>query len=296
MATLPDLRREVDEFFEKVFEKAAEGDPDFIRNAAAWLEPPKVAPLSGWPEPDRRMKSLSDSTVVRARSAVQRGADKLGLVSVYTGFPSYPEAMLEFSEGPAPDFAPLLATCLDAVLFSALAHVFTHLHSPRTRKHKRRVDAVPIDLYSGEDERWLVARANQFLLTELSLWWLAGEGGLEGVVPYAVRYEAARYLWSPQIAGCAFCLRCGDPIHYLRASRAGTRSAPICATCVRGGSVKWPAHAAAPAERGTWWLRCLAQDCANPFVGRSQARRCPACRTSRRAISRRTPLVPMPNE
>ena len=77
------------------------------------------------------MKSLSDSTVVRARSAVQRGADKLGLVSVYTGFPSYPEAMLEFSEGPAPDFAPLLATCLDAVLFSALAHVFTHLHSPR---------------------------------------------------------------------------------------------------------------------------------------------------------------------
>ena len=177
-----------------------------------------------------------------------------------------------------------------------MAHVSAHLHSPLTRKKQRRVDGdvVSIDLYLGEDERWLLERANQFLLTEITLWWLAGEGGFEGAAPYTVRYEAARYLWSPQIAGSAFCLRCGDPIHYLRAARAGARSAPICATCIRGGSFKWPAHAFAPAERGTWWLRCLAQDCTNPFVGRAQARRCPACRTSRRAIGKRRPLVPMP--
>jgi hypothetical protein len=292
------MRREEDRFFQAVFKKAAEVDPDVIRELARLIEPPELAPLSGWPEPDRRMKSLSNRTVAHARSGVRRGADKLGLPPVYTGFAPYPEARFEFSEGAAPDFAPLLSTCLDAALFNGLAQIITHLHSPRTRKHERRVDgdAVSTDLYPGEDGRALLERANRLLLTEIKLWWLAGEGGFVGAAPYRVRYEAARYLWSPQIAGCAFCLRCGDQILYLRAARAGGRSAPICARCVRGGSLEWPAHAVAPAERGTWWLRCLAQGCTNAFVGRAQARRCPACRTSRRAISKRTPLVPMTDE
>lgn len=297
MATLPEQRREVDHFFQKVFEKAAGGQPEIIRKAAGAIEPRDVARLPGWPEPDVRTKALSDRTVARARSHVPRGAETLGLTSVYTGFTGYPEARLEFSDGATPDFAPLLATCLDAVLFDGLAHVMAHAHSPWTRRRKRQVDGeeVRTDLYPGEAGRALLKGANQFLLTEISLWSLARDGGFEGVVPYTVRYEAARYLWSPQIAGSAFCLRCGEPIHYRRAAREGARSAPICATCIRGGSLEWPVHAVAPEERGTWWLRCLAQGCAKVFVGRAQARRCPACRTSRRAVSKRTPLVSMPN-
>ena len=284
-------------FFRAVFERAAESDPDFIRKAATRIEPPNLALLPGWPEPDEGMKLLSNSAVALARPHVPRGAETFGLTSVYTGFTSYPQARLELSDGAAPDFAPLLATCLDAVLFNALALVTAHVHSPLTRKRKRWVDgeAVRTDLYPGEAGRALLERANQFLLTEITLWSLARGGGFEGVVPYTVRYEAARYLWSPQIAGSAFCLRCAEPIHYRRAARAGARSAPICARCVRGGSLKRPAHAVAPEAHGTWRLRCLALDCANDFVGRAQARRCPACRTSRRAVSKRTPLVPMPD-
>jgi hypothetical protein len=300
MATLRELRREADTFFEAVFEEAAGGEPDFIRKAAGTIGPRKVARFPGWPQPDGRMKLLSDRAVARASSGVRRGAEKLGLTSVYTGFGSYPEARFEFSEGAAPDFAPLLASCLDAVLFNALAHVITHVHSPLTRYKERPVDgeAARVDLYAGEGERALRERANAFLLIEINLWWLAGEGDFEGVTPYTVRYEAARYLWSPRITGSAFCLRCGGPIRYRRAARtalgADARPAPICANCIRGGSLSWPAHAIAPEARGTWWLRCLAEGCTNAFIGRAQARRCPNCRSSTRAASNRTPLVQTP--
>ena len=296
------LRELPERLIQGVLEKAAAGEPDVIRKGAGTIGLREVARLPGWPEPDWRMKSLSDRTVARARSHVLRGAETLALTSVDTGFTSYPEARFELTEGAAPDFAPLLATCLEAALSYALADVIAHLHSPFTRKRKHRVDGevVPTDLYPGDDGRALLEKANQFLLTEISLWLLAGEGGFEGATPYTVRYEAARYLWSPRIAGSAFCLRCGEPIHYRRAARtalgAEARPAPICANCIRGGSLKWPAHAVEPAERGTWWLRCLAEGCTNAFVGRAQARRCPACRTSRRAVSKRTPLGALPNE
>ena len=42
MATLPDMRREVDEFFRRVFEEAAEGDPDFIRKRQRSSNQPKL--------------------------------------------------------------------------------------------------------------------------------------------------------------------------------------------------------------------------------------------------------------
>jgi hypothetical protein len=306
VATLRELRRKADEVFRRVLEEAAAGDPDFAQKAAGIIGPREVARLDGWREPDAQTKYLSDRAIASARSHVRRGADQLGLTSVYTGFASHREARLELSEGAAPDFAPLLATCLDAVLFNALAHVVAHVHSPLTRGHgprkgrqERWVDdeLVPFDLYAGEGGRALMERANGFLLTEIYLWSLAGDGDWEGVVPYAVRYEAARYLWSPRIAGWAFCLRCGEPIHYRRAARsalgAEVRSAPVCAACIRGGSLDWPAHAIAPEARGTWWLRCLAAGCTNAFIGRAQARRCSVCRTSSRAVSKRTPLVPM---
>jgi hypothetical protein len=300
VATLPELRREADDFFQAVFRKAAAGEVDFIRKAAGIIGPREVARLPGWPEPDGRMKLLSGPAVARARSGVRRGAEMLGLPSVYTGFTSYPKARFEFSEGAAPDFAPLLAACLDAVLVNAMAHVIAHVHSPLTRKKRRRVDgdAVRVDLYTGESGRAVLERANAFLLTEIKLWSLAREGGFEGATPYAVRYEAARYLWSPRIAGSAFCLRCGEPIHYRRAARtalgADARPVPICANCIRGGSLSWPAHAIAPEASGTWWLRCLAQGCTNAFVGRAQARRCPNCRSSARAASNRKALVQTP--
>jgi len=300
--SVTNLRELPERVIQLVLEKAAAGEPEVVRKGAGILGLREVASLPGWPEPDRRMKPLSDRTVARARAHVLRGAKSVGLPSVYTGFKRNREARFKLSEGPAPDFAPLLTTCLDAALSQALAEAIAHVHSPLTRKRKHRVagEVVRIDLYPGDDGRALLEKANQFLLTEISLWLLARDGGFEGATPYAVRYEAARYLWSPRIAGSAFCLRCGEPIHYRRASRtapgAEARPAPVCAACIRGGSLDWPAHAIVPEVRGTWWLRCLAQGCTNAFIGRAQARRCPTCRLSRRAAGNRTPLDQMPNE
>jgi hypothetical protein len=283
-------RETVRRFFEGAFDKVA-ADPALAATTARLIEP-HLDPLPGWPEPVPRMKPIADRLVTGAWLGVQRAADRLGLQSVYTGFSMYPEARFEFSEGDAPDFAPLLTFCLDGVIYGGLVRVVTFAKSRLTRSRERVIEGqkARVDLYPGNDGLALVERANRFLLTEASLWDLARhDGGFDGAAPYSVRYESARYLWSPGIAGFAFCLRCGDLIRYRRAGRSGSKSRriPICGRCLRSGSLDWPEHAVMPHTRGKWWLMCQRSGCTLAFAGSGQARFCPKHRASRITPSRR---------
>jgi hypothetical protein len=317
--SLEEQRREAERLFEGALARLAKL-PDAERPKQAWettgtLSPLALTDLPSWPEPPPeeehqgakrdaprpkrlrpkrlrpkrlRPKRLVDRLVRREVSrawlAVRKAAAAYRLRTVPTGLSAYPEARFDFSGGKAPDFAPLVATCLEPTMSWLMARGVMEARSRLTRARQE----APVDLYPGDDFRALMERVNRFLVTEAALWEIARTGGFEGPVPYPVRYWAARYLWSPEIAGCAFCLRCGDLIFYRRAGRRSgprRRRGPVCDSCLRGGSLAWPGHAIMPHDRGRWWLRC--RTCAVPFIGHGQARRCPGCRLNRLAPSRR---------
>ena len=168
------------------------------------------------------MTVIANDATTAAVEAVRRGAKALGLTTISTGFSFYPSASLEFdTTGSAPDFAPLITFCSDPVLYGGLVRVVAEAHSRFTRDSDKAFEtyAYPHDAYPGDLEDELMLRVNQFLLTESNLWDLAREGGYGYTIPYTVRYYAATYLWSPRIAGYAFCLRCGDLIRYKRRGR-----------------------------------------------------------------------------
>jgi hypothetical protein len=125
---------------------------------------------------------------------------------------------------------------------------------------------------------------------ELRLWWFAAEGGHPNPPPYPVRFDVARWLWNPSIAGAIFCLRCGEELRYARRGRtraSGTDEEPIrirtarCRSCSRGREDDWPDHAVEPYRRGTWLLRCATPGCDQLFSGRRQSRHCEHHRLSR---------------
>lgn len=289
-----ELRESADDFFSKVFVDVA-ADPGRAGKTADLLGPRLMKPIPGWPEPNRSMKRIGDRQSTQAWLAVQRAADVLSIATISTGFSQYPDARLDFSQGDAPDFAPLLTTCLDGVIYGGLVRVVSHAHSRFTRSRELTTDGetVRVDLYPGDDGVALMERANQFLFTESVLWDLARrDGGFEGSVPYPVRYESARYLWTSRIAGVAFCLRCGDAVRYQRAGRSNSRLAPVCGRCIRGGSLlPWPKHAVMPDARGKWWLMCKYPNCANAFVGAGQACFCDEHRSARLAKNKRAHCV-----
>jgi hypothetical protein len=130
----------------------------------------------------------------------------------------------------------------------------------------------------------LSIRLTHLIAVEHVLWELAAKyGGLSPTLPYASRYRALEWLWTPDASkdrnGVALCIRCGTII--LR--KLAPRVDPRCRWCAKEppAARDWPAHAIAPAERGTWWLRCQADGCNKAFAGRAQAHRCPNCRTAR---------------
>jgi len=296
---LLDARRQADQVFTEVFAKAAKSsDSEFARQAGDLIGPRHVDPLPGWPEPTRQMKAIMDREVTLALGSVKKSAEALGISGVYTGFSIYPVARFEFAEeGDAPEFAPLITFCLDGTIYGGLARVLAHAHSRFTRSREVRSDGEVIrrDLYPGDDGVALMERANAFLVTETILWGLARDGGFQGTVPYPVRYEASRYLWSPRIAGRAFCLRCGRTIGHQRVGRTSglrQRTVPLCDPCLRSGSFRWPEHAVMPDTRGKWWLRCQHPGCKTPFVGPGQSRHCEAHRSNRMARSARTSRTP----
>lgn len=200
-------------------------------------------------------------------------------------------ARLEFRslEGAA-GFAPLSTTCLDAVAQEAVRDLMPAAHSWLHRETlPPSLDIYPHDAWPGDLHLELMKRVNQLVLTEHTLWDFAAEGGYLGAVPYPVRYYAAAYLWIPENASNAWCLRCGSmttPQRVGRTSGPAPRMAPVCPRCRRSGSV-WPAHAVMPEAQGTWWLRCLKEGCRRAFVGAGQARFCPNHRQSRLSRGKR---------
>jgi hypothetical protein len=130
----------------------------------------------------------------------------------------------------------------------------------------------------------LSIRLTGLIAAEHVLWDLASKhGGPSPTLPYAYRYRALEWLWAPNASrrgdGVGLCLRCGTTIRRKLAPRVDPRC-PHCAKESRTARV-WPDHAIAPAEQGTWWLRCNTAGCSNAFVSSAQARRCPYCKTAR---------------
>jgi hypothetical protein len=130
------------------------------------------------------------------------------------------------------------------------------------------------------------------VVQEAHLWDMAAKhGGPSPTLPFATRVRALRWWWEPeqdQKPGqrkdprATLCVRCGS----LEIARALRHGAPVCAHCRKDRSLDRP-EAIAPAERGTWWLRCQTPGCSNAFVGRAQARHCAKHRSSRIAPSQR---------
>jgi hypothetical protein len=137
----------------------------------------------------------------------------------------------------------------------------------------------------------LRVRLTHFLAYEDLLWELsAANGGPTARIPYAYRHRAIEWFWTAsahKYAGAtALCLRCGKlwmPRGQL------TSETPLCTSCGNQPRIarRWPDHAIAPAERGTFWLQCEADGCKNVFLTRAQAHHCPPCETARTTPNKR---------
>jgi hypothetical protein len=292
-------REEAEAFVEGVFAKLRTDAPE-ERFALARRIGALQRAESDWRPPDlfaqpvgRATSAISDSLTSEAREAVYRAVKDTQLPGIYTrlpglstGFSSYPLARFDFTSTVGPRLAPLIVSCLDGTLLEGLTRVFFEAHSRVTRaRSKKRVD-----LYPGDNGTALMEVANRFLHTEAELWTAAEHAGYTGGVPYPVRYEAVRWLWSPKIAGVAFCLRCGILITYKRRGRrSGTRSrtAPLCAPCIRSGIRTWPGNALMPDRRGTWWLHCRYPECQTLFRASGRTAFCPDHRHHRLTSSKR---------
>jgi hypothetical protein len=279
---------------------------DFLQTIGPTREPSLPAP---WRRPDKRMQRISRDQIADAVEAVRLGADRLRRINgavrlrritgVYAGSVHHRQGLLEFkgSDG-APDFAPLIAHCLDDETYEGLRELVISAHSKVLRESTEVLAKAGIyvhDAYPGEDGLALMERANQSLLTEAILWDFAGEGGYQGGLPYPVRYFSAAYLWTPKIDGVAWCLRCGDlliPKRKGRTSGPTRRRVPVCVHCLRSG-IAWPPNAVMPERRGRWWLMCQHPGCTSAFVGAGQARHCPEHRQERLSRVRRRKEAPV---
>lgn len=281
-----DIRSKLNEQLLRLIDEAIVDDAK--AQAISKLDSPWSEPLKDWPTPTADACALAVAAVRQAIPCVQLGATRLGITTLSSGTESYP---LNVPNEPPSNViyrAPLAWECLDGDAKRGLVELIAKTYSPEI-KHLWK-DEEGLLIQSGLR---LVALLNRYLELEANLWWLAREGGFTDPPPYTVRYATARWLWSPQIAGVVFCLRCGSEVRYHRAARSDNQRRPRCRTCSRGQDVaSWPRHAIAPAEQGTWWLNCLALGCRNPhpFVGRRNQARCSECDSSRTTPRRRTPL------
>lgn len=117
------------------------------------------------------------------------------------------------------------------------------------------------------------------LFRELDLWlWAKTLGAMADEMPYAYRYSAYAWLWSPEAherqLAWGVCLRCGILLERRRRPSANA----VCAHCANESQAarRWPNHTIAPAGRGTWWLECQREGCSQAFLGRANRHFCPA--------------------
>jgi hypothetical protein len=125
-----------------------------------------------------------------------------------------------------------------------------------------------------------------FILVEQQQWEMA-----QITMPYSFRYRLMSWVWDRRAhrhqLAYAICLRCGS---LLARSREPPTSHPLCSACAKESPAarEWPTHAVAPAERGTWWLRCDYAGCTTPpFVAKRQRRKCDQHDTSNLTASKR---------
>lgn len=277
---LLEARQRADRLLEQAFDRARRGTADPARLAELVFGRGRGTGLGDWRWPRvRAAAQLADHDVTLAVRCVGAAIKQHGVVTVPTGFASFANLRLDLSGAAdgaeAPDFAPLSYLCVEPLLHEGVIWLVSEYHAAVTRGGRTQ----PHDLHRA-DERALLERLNLFLGTEHRLWELARLGGFPHPAPYKVRHFADRLLWGPQIAGEAFCLRCGELITFGRAARNGRR-VPVCGACIRAGGLEWPAHAIVPHDRGRWWLKCAEPSCPVAFVGRSQARYCERHRSSR---------------
>ena len=139
-------------------------------------------------------------------------------------------------------------------------------------------------------------QAAKLILWEQLLWHIAADhGGPCSSIPYATTFHALEWFWEPSLHATSDfqvpCLRCGALIEPKRPPR----DFPQCEHCTKNSNLRkpWPAHAIAPAERGSWLLRCQAQNCTNWYLGTPQRLRCDTCpKTSDTSPHKRKPLRP----
>jgi len=254
-------------------------DASKIAQIADMLLPDDTAPrLPVWPPPNLGANALALHAVRDAIPCIQRAVSERGLDHLPSRSSRVPEPRLELpAETPAQVVyrAPLVVACLHGDATYELAHLLVYCFSPHLRRWKRS-NGIVSDLFAADDVRTnLMRRLNNYLTLESKLWSLARQGGFPGPVPYAVRYESARWLWSPAITGSVFCLRCGQDINYQRKKKKDRPRRARCTHCARGNPAAWPTHAIAPHDRGRWWLNCQHQGCSHAFIGRAQTKFCP---------------------
>ncbi|MGD0713105.1 MAG: hypothetical protein ABSB24_02825 [Gaiellaceae bacterium] len=230
------------------------------------------------PFPSKESCRLAAVLVVQSLKPLQQAFGNRGRRTLWDG--SVLQAPTETGDGAGAGIGlPLLGTCSPDTLYAILAML-----EARTLP---RFDQIHDNL---------AVRLTHYLRVEDDLWKLAADrGGPSRQIPYAYRYAATEWLWNPDVHrykdASAICLRCGLIFRPRRPPKAGAPRCPNCAQ-ERPEARRWPDHAIAPAGRGTWWLRCLAQDtdCLGAFIGFAQRKRCAKCRSSSTTPSKRHPL------
>jgi len=287
-----DVRQELSDLVQQAIEEAI-ADPEVAPARVDRLLPPGSVPaLEGWPSPSLHARVRAQIIVCHAVATIEALDPEVRRDVVYTGLNELPQVGYSFkscSDGDDLVPAPLVVHCLAAeaghVLAKLIAHRFTPVYA------RPEPDDQEGHLLAGDVRRAIARRLNSLVLVESNLWYLASLGDTDLVVPYAVRYDLARFMWDREQPGHVLCLRCGSHVHYRRPARYGTPRHARCRPCSRGNPDAWPSHASEPHTRGTWWLRCQAQDCTHIFVGRADQLRCPHCRLDTTTLSRRKPLV-----
>jgi hypothetical protein len=255
-------------------------------NHSLGLAPP---PVAGWPQPTDQARHIAKHAIREALPSIARAAHQSGIPSLFWAA----NQASARTPGSLLYCAPLTGELEAPKTLHELSELLAYAWSRHTSSLFRTPGADNLDDAEGTRETVgvnLLRRLNKHLAREAYLWRLARMGGFSEPPPYAVRYEAARWLWTPAIPAVAFCLRCGCDLDFERAVRTGATRDLRCQRCARGKPNAWPTNAIAPAEAGTWWLRCHAQDCSRWFVGPTQARRCSRCKLSRTTPRKRVLL------
>ena len=287
-----DIRDQITDLVQQAVEEAI-ADPEGAAERVEQLLPSgSVPPVAGWPAPSAHARRRAQGVVCHAVAVVQALERKARGDVVYTQLRELPE--VEYAFKPCTQdhelaLAPLLTYCLSDHAGLVLATLTGYRFAPVFIRNKGQDDEV--DLFEGKVRRGLSRRLNAFALVESHLWFLAGLGDPNLVVPYAVRYDLARFLWDRQQAGHLLCLRCGDHHHYKHPEHADKPRTGRCRPCSRGKPDAWPAHALEPHTRGKWWLLCRAEACSRTYIARADKLRCPNCRLDKTTPSHRRPLV-----